>query len=146
KLEMQPDWAPETVRNFLKLTSTGWYNGTAFHRVAKGFVIQGGMPDTRSTGPYHGADHWIRPLNGEFRTDVKHTRGIVSMAHGDDPNSATTSFFIVLGPAPNLDGQYAAFARVTEGMETLSAFEKEDVDGETPKHRLELIEATVGPQ
>ncbi len=65
------------------------------------------------------------------------------MAHGDDPNSATTSFFIVLGPATNLDGQYSAFGRVTEGLEVLAAFEKEEVNGETPQRRLEIIEATV---
>ena len=73
-------------------------------------------------------------------------RGIVSMARTDDPDSATTSFFLVLGPAPHLDGQYSAFGRVVEGMEVLDAFEKEEVDGETPKRRLELIEATIDPQ
>ena len=74
---------------------------------------------------------------------VKHVRGIVSMAHGDDPDSATTSFFIVLGPSPHLDGTYAAFGEVVEGIEVLDAFEKEEVDGETPKRRLEIIEATI---
>ena len=88
---------------------------------------------------------WIHLLNGEFRTDVKHVRGIVSMAHGDDPNSATTSFFIVLGPAPHLDGNFAAFGKVVEGMDVLAAFEKEDVDGETPKRRLEILSAVIEP-
>src|SRR5262249_2462954 len=92
KIKLEPDWAPENVRNFLKLVQSGWYNGTAFHRLAKGFVLQGGMGDARSSGPAHPADRWVRPLKGEFRSDVKHVRGIVSMAHGDDPNSATTSF------------------------------------------------------
>lgn len=146
KIQMEPDWAPENVRNFLKLTATGWYNGTAFHRIVKGFVAQGGTGDTRASGPSHPADRWVRPVKGEFRPDVKHTRGVVSMARGDDPNSATTSFFLLLDAAPHLDGQYSAFGRVVEGMEVLDAFDKEEVDGETPKRRIELIEASVDPQ
>ena len=139
RIRMQPDWAPENVRNFLMLVSTGWYNGTPFHRIVKGFVVQGGTAGTRT----HPADRWIRPVKGEFRADVKHVRGIVSMAHGDDPNSATTSFFLMLGPAENLDGQFSAFGRIIDGMDILDAFEKEEVDGETPKRGLEIIEATV---
>jgi cyclophilin family peptidyl-prolyl cis-trans isomerase len=143
KIEMQPDWAPNHVRSFLRLVSTGWYNHTAFHRLDKGFVLQGGIGDTRAGSPAHPADRWVRPLKAEFRDDIKHDRGIVSMAHGDDPDSATTSFFLVLGAAPHLDGKYTAFARVAAGMEVLDAFEKEEVDGETPQRRLELIEATI---
>ena len=143
KIKMEPDWAPNHVRNFLKLVSTGWYNGTAFHRLIKGFMVQGGMPDTRASGPTHPADRWVRPLKGEFRDDVKHDRGIVSMARTDDPNSATTSFFLMLGPAPHLDGKYSAFGRVVSGMEVLDAFEKEEVEGEKPVRRLEIIEATI---
>jgi cyclophilin family peptidyl-prolyl cis-trans isomerase len=143
KIKMEPDWAPETVRNFLMLTDTGWYNGTIFHRIVKDFVVQGGMADKRASGPAHPADRWVHPIKGEFRTDVKHVRGIVSMARADDPNSATTSFFLMLGPAPHLDGQYAAFGRIIEGIEILDAFEKEELDGETPKRRLEIVEATI---
>jgi cyclophilin family peptidyl-prolyl cis-trans isomerase len=143
KIQMQPEWAPEHVRNFLKLTETGWFDHTAFHRIVKGFVVQGGMPNTRPDGAPHPADRWVRPLKGEFRDDVKHTRGVVSMARNDDPNSATTSFFLMLGDAPHLDGKYSAFGRIVEGMEVLEAFEKEEADGETPKRRLELIEATI---
>jgi cyclophilin family peptidyl-prolyl cis-trans isomerase len=146
QIRMEPDWAPETVRNFLKLTVSGWYDGTVFHRLVKGFVVQGGMPAGRSSGPSHSADRWVRPLKGEFRLDVKHTRGIVSMARGDDPNSAETSFFLMLGDAPHLDGQYAAFGRIVAGMDVLDAFEKEDAAGETPRRRLELIRATVNPE
>lgn len=138
EITLEPGWAPNHVRNFLKLLETGWYEGTAFHRVAKGFVIQGGMGHTRPEGATHAADRWVRPLAGEFRDDVKHERGIVSMARGDDPNSADTSFFLVLGPSPHLDGKYTAFGRVTGGLEVLEAFEKEEVDGETPKRRLEI--------
>jgi cyclophilin family peptidyl-prolyl cis-trans isomerase len=143
KIQMQPDWAPEHVRNFLKLTATGWFDHTAFHRVVKGFVVQGGMPNTRPNGAAHPADRWVRELKGEFRDDVKHTRGVVSMARSDDPNSATTSFFLMLGDAPHLDAKYSAFGRIVEGIEILEAFEKEEVEGETPKRRLELIEATI---
>jgi cyclophilin family peptidyl-prolyl cis-trans isomerase len=145
KIQMQPDWAPNHVRRFLMLTETGWYNGIAFHRIMKGFVVQGGMSDKRASGPTHPADRWVHPLKGEFRNDVKHARGIVSMARTDDPDSATTSFFLVLGDAPHLDGQYTAFGRIVEGMEVLDAFEKEEVDGETPKRHLEILEATIDP-
>jgi cyclophilin family peptidyl-prolyl cis-trans isomerase len=143
KIKMEPDWAPNHVRNFLKLVATGWYNGTAFHRLVPGFVVQGGMGDTRIDNATHPPDRWVRPLKGEFRDDVKHERGIVSMARNDDPDSATTSFFLMLGAAPHLDGKYTAFGRVVSGLEVLDAFEKEPVDGETPKRRLELIEATI---
>ena len=143
QIKMEPDWAPGHVRNFLKLVSLGWYNGTAFHRLVKGFVAQGGMGHTRAGNAAHPGDRWVHNLKGEFRNDVKHDRGIVSMARVEDPDSANTSFFLMLGPAPHLDGQYTAFARVVAGLEVLDAFEKEDVDGETPKRRLELIEATI---
>jgi cyclophilin family peptidyl-prolyl cis-trans isomerase len=146
KLQMQPDWAPEAVRNFLKLVSTGWYNGVGFHRISKGFVVQGGIGYNRASGPTHYADRWVRPIKAEFRDDVKHVRGVVSMAHFADPDSATTSFFLVLAPSENLDGKYAAFARVVEGLEVLDAFEKEEVDGENPKRRLEIIEASIDPK
>ena len=143
KIKMEPDWAPENVRNFLKLTQSGWYNGTVFHRISKDFVVQGGAPAGRASGPNHYADRWVRPVKGEFRADVKHVRGIISMAHGDNPNSATTSFFLMLGPATSLDGQFSAFGRIVEGLDVLDAFGKEEVDGETPKRRLELIDASI---
>ena len=142
KIALEPTWAPEHVRNFLKLTATGWYNATPFHRIAPGFVVQGGIP---APGRAHNADRWVRNLKGEFNADRKHVRGIVSMARGDDPNSAATSFFLMLGDAPHLDGQYSVFGRIVEGLEILEAFEKEPVDGETPKRPLEVIEATILP-
>jgi peptidyl-prolyl cis-trans isomerase B (cyclophilin B) len=143
KIKMEPDWAPNHVRAFLKLTQTGWYNGTVFNRIAKDFVVQGGMAAGRSSGPNHYADRFVRPIKAEFRGDIKHMRGIVSMAHGDDPDSATTSFFLMLNAAPSLDGQFSAFGRIVDGLEVLDAFGKEEVDGETPKRRLEIIEATI---
>ena len=143
KVAMRPDWAPENVRNFLKLVQSGWYTGTSFHRISKGFVAQGGMPQSRAGAPTHAADRWVRPVKAEFGSGVKHTRGVLSMAHGDDINSATTSFFLMLGAAEHLDGQYSAFAEVIEGKEVLDALEKEEVDGETPKRRVEILSATI---
>ena len=143
KIKMEPDWAPNHVRAFLTLSQTGWYNGTVFHRIAKDFVVQGGTAAGRTSGLTHYADRFIHPLQAEFRKDVKHEKGVVSMAHGEDPNSATTSFFLMLAPSPALDGQFSAFGRVVEGLDVLDAFAKEEVDGETPKRRLEIIEATV---
>lgn len=142
-LQMEPDWAPNHVRNFLMLVTTGWYNGTSFDRISKDFVVQGGMQNSRKDGTGHLADRWVHPLKGEFRKDVQHVRGIVSMARTDDPNSATTSFFLMLGAAPHLDGQYSAFGRIVEGLDVLAAFEKEDADGETPKRRLEIVDAKI---
>ena len=147
QIKMEPDWAPETVRAFLGLVASGWYDGTAFHRLAKGFVLQGGMPQTRASGPEHYADRWVHPLKAEFRSDVKHVRGVVSMARFDnDPNSGTTSFSIVLADAPHLDGKYTAFGRMVSGNDVLTALENEPVTGEAPIRRLELIKATVDPQ
>jgi cyclophilin family peptidyl-prolyl cis-trans isomerase len=143
KIQMEPDWAPNHVRNFLMLVQTGWYNGTAFHRVIADFMAQGGMPDTRAGGTSHPADRWVHPLKGEFRDDVKHVRGIVSMARTDDPDSATTSFFLMLGRAPHLDGKYTAFGRVVDGLDVLDAFQKEEVNGEAPKRRIEIIDAKI---
>jgi cyclophilin family peptidyl-prolyl cis-trans isomerase len=145
KLETRPDWAPETVRNFLKLVATGWYDRTGFHRLAKDFVLQGGMPNWRATGTLHRADRWVRSIPDEFRPDVLHEPGILSMAHGDEPNSAETSFFIMLGPAPHLDGKFAAFARITEGLDLLPKINALPVNGEQPIDRLELIEARILP-
>jgi cyclophilin family peptidyl-prolyl cis-trans isomerase len=143
RIAMEPGWAPNHVRAFLKLVETGWYSGTAFHRIVKGFVAQGGMADTRQPSKGHPGDRWVRPLPPEFRDDVKHTRGVVSMARGDEPDSATTSFFLMLGTAPHLDGKYSAFGRVIDGAEVLDAFEKEELDGETPRRRIEILAAEI---
>ena len=143
RVALEPEWAPETVRNFLKLAATGWYEGTQFHRIVKGFVVQGGSEGMRLGSQEHAADRWVRPVKGEFSAPVKHDRGILSMARADDPNSATTSFFVVLAPSPHLDKNYAAFGRVIEGMETIEAFEKEALEGETPTRRLEILKVTI---
>lgn len=147
RIEMEPDWAPNTVRNFLALTETGWYNGTLFFRVVKGFVAQGGM-DNQRTNPdaEQPGERWVRTIKGEFRNDVKHERGIISMARGDDPDSASTSFFLMLGAAPHLDGKYAAFGKIIDGMDVLDAFDKLEVNGETPVQKIEITSATVDPR
>ena len=143
-LEMEPDLAPEHVRNFLKLVESGWYDHTAFHRVIPGFVIQGGLGSTRQGGLHHPADRWVRPLKGEF-SRANHVRGTVSMARTDDPNSATTSFFLVVGNAPHLDGKYTIFGKVIEGFEVLDNIQRAPRNGETPRERIEIIEAAIKP-
>jgi peptidyl-prolyl cis-trans isomerase B (cyclophilin B) len=139
---MEPDLAPETVRNFLMLVKTGWYDHTAFHRVIAGFVIQGGLGSTRAGGAPHPADRWVHNLKPEF-SGRQHVRGTLSMARGAAPDSATTSFFIVLGPAPHLDGKYAIFGKVVDGIEVLARFEGVSLQGEEPLERIELIQASI---
>jgi peptidyl-prolyl cis-trans isomerase B (cyclophilin B) len=135
-IQFLPDKAPEHVRNFLRLASAGVFDGTAFHRVVRGFVIQGGSLNTR--GPLSDKQQkLVRALQPEFN-DTRHVKGIVSMARGDDPGSATTSFFIVTGDAPSLDGKYTVFGRVVDGMTAVDALDQSAVNGETPVARLEL--------
>ena len=143
-IEMRPDLAPEHVRNFLKLVQSGWYDHTAFHRLAPGFVIQGGVGQTRAGGAGHYADKWVHTLKPEFSA-VKHIRGTLSMARGEDPNSASTSFFIVLGPAAHLDNKYTVFGKVVDGFDTLERIEAAPRQGESPTTRIELIEASIKP-
>ena len=135
-IEFFPDKAPEHVRNFLRLSSSSVLDGTSFHRVVRGFVIQGGYLTTR--GPLtEKQQKLVRPQQPEFN-DIKHVKGIVSMAHGDDPASATTSFFIVTGDAPSLDNKYTVFGRVVDGMDVVDAIEQAAVNGETPVSRVDL--------
>ena len=143
-VEMEPDLAPEHVRNFLNLVASGWYDHTAFHRLVAGFVVQGGVGQTRAGGAGHYADKWVHSLKAEFSA-VKHIRGTLSMARTEDPNSATTSFFIVLGPAPHLDNKYSVFGKVVDGFDTLSLIEAVPRRGEMPTQRIELIEASIKP-
>lgn len=135
-VEFLADKAPEHVRNFLRLSSAGVYDGTSFHRVVKGFVVQTGSLHTRGQ-LNEKQQKLVRTLAPEFN-DTKHTRGIVSMAHGDDPASASTSFFIVTADAPSLDNKYTVFGRVVEGMEVLAAIEGAQVNGEEPVNKIEL--------
>ncbi len=140
-VEFFPDKAPNHVRNFLRLASAGVYDGTGFHRVVRGFVIQGGMLTTR--GPLtEKQQKLVGTLAPEFN-DVKHVKGILSMARGDDPASASTSFFIVTAETPSLDGKYTAFGRVVDGMAAVDAIEQTAVTGETPVNKVELSTVRV---
>ncbi len=120
-IELCPEQAPLTVENFLSLVRTGFYDGLTFHRVIDGFMAQGGDPDGTGMG---GSKTNIK---GEFigngvQNTLSHTRGVISMARSQNPNSASSQFFICYGDCSFLDGQYAAFGKVTEGMETVDAF------------------------
>ncbi|MCI8630754.1 MAG: peptidylprolyl isomerase [Firmicutes bacterium] len=117
KGELYPDIAPKTVANFRELADKGFYDGLIFHRVIPGFMIQGGCPQGTGTG---GPGHNIPGefLANGFKNDLKHERGVLSMARAMHPDSAGSQFFIMVEDAPHLDGQYAAFGKITEGMET----------------------------
>ena len=123
KAELYPEIAPNTVNNFLSLINKGFYNGVIFHRVIKGFMLQGGDPKGNGTG---GPGYSIR---GEFAANgvdnpIKHTYGVLSMARSMMPDSAGSQFFIMTSDSPHLDGQYAAFGKVLEGMETAEEIAK----------------------
>ncbi len=118
EIELMPEFAPKTCENFEKLVKEGFYDGLIFHRVIPGFMIQGGCPQGNGMG---GAKENIV---GEFRAngfknDLKHTRGVISMARAFAPNSASSQFFIMHADAPHLDGQYAAFGKVISGMDAV---------------------------
>ena len=118
ELELYPDLAPITVNNFVKLVNKGFYNGLTFHRIIKGFMIQGGCPKGNGTG---GPGYQIK---GEFSANgvnnpIKHERGVISMARAMNPDSAGSQFFIMHKDAPHLDGQYAAFGKVIRGIEVV---------------------------
>lgn len=122
KLELYPDKAPITVENFLKLVKEGFYDGLIFHRVIKDFMIQGGDP--QGTGMGTGMGGAKDKIKGEFLmngvpNDIRHERGVISMARAQNPNSASSQFFIVHKDSFYLDGQYAAFGRVVEGMDVV---------------------------
>lgn len=145
ELELYPEIAPETVANFKSLVEEGFYNGLTFHRIIKGFMIQGGDPLGNGMG---GSDKTIK---GEFRANgfdnpLKHTRGVISMARSAMPNSASSQFFIMHEDAPHLDGSYAAFGKVTKGIEIVDEIADTPVgwDGQSPKvtpviEKMELI-------
>ncbi len=126
-VELDSTAAPITVENFVKLAKEGFYDGLIFHRVIEGFMIQGGDPTGTGMG---GPGHTIK---GEFaangvKNPLKHTRGVISMARSSSPNSAGSQFFIMHADAPHLDGQYAAFGKMTDGFEVLDAIATSDTD------------------
>lgn len=127
RAELYPDTAPNTVRNFLSLVQKGFYNGLIFHRVIEDFMIQGGCPEGSGMG---GPGYSIKgefKQNG-FENDLKHTEGVLSMARSMQPDSAGSQFFIMHKAAPHLDGAYAAFGKVTEGMDIVNKIADTDTD------------------
>ena len=143
KIELYPDVAPITVANFEKLVKEGFYDGLIFHRVISGFMIQGGDPMGTGMG---GAKEKIK---GEFlangvRNNLKHTRGVISMARSAMPNSASSQFFIMHKAAPHLDGAYAAFGKIIEGMDIVNKIAETDTDySDRPLDEQKMKKVTV---
>ena len=141
--ELYPDIAPQSVRNFISLANSGFYNGLIFHRCIYGFMIQGGCPDGTGMG---GPGYCIK---GEFffngvKNDLKHKRGVLSMARSSSPNSAGSQFFIMHQDAKHLDGQYAAFGKVTSGMEVVDAIAAVKTDrNDRPQEEQKIASITV---
>lgn len=142
KAELYPEIAPNTVNNFISLIKKGFYNGLIFHRVIAGFMIQGGDPDgTGMGGPGYSIPGEFSQ-NG-FTNDLKHGIGTLSMARAQHPDSAGSQFFIMHAPSPHLDGSYAAFGKLTEGVETLNTIAAVSVDwNDRPKadQKLKTVE------
>ncbi|MCR4927050.1 MAG: peptidylprolyl isomerase [Lachnospiraceae bacterium] len=139
KAELYPEIAPNTVNNFISLVKKGFYNGLIFHRVIKGFMIQGGDPEGIGIG---GPGYSIKGEfndNG-FRNDLKHTAGVLSMARAMDPNSAGSQFFIMHVDYPYLDGQYAAFGKVTEGMDVVDRIANTRTDRDDRPYEDQVME------
>ncbi len=143
KVELLPEHAPNTVANFKSLAAKGFYDGLIFHRVISGFMIQGGCPSGSGTGgPGYG-------IKGEFKANgvnntLQHKRGVLSMARSAQHNSAGSQFFIMHADAPYLDGQYAAFGRVVEGMDVVDAIASQDTDhSDRPKTPQVIKKMTV---
>ena len=143
KAELYPDTAPNTVNNFISLIQKGFYDGLTFHRVIPGFMIQGGDPDGIGSG---GPGYCIKgefDQNG-FENNLLHTKGVLSMARTMDPDSAGSQFFIMVDDAPHLDGAYAAFGKVIEGMETADAIVDVERDwNDKPKRVQKMKKVTV---
>ena len=141
-IEVLPESAPETVRSFLNLSASGMLDTTIFSRVVKGFVIQGGDLSTSEHFREELAARMSRKLPDE-PSGIKHVRGIVSMARPDEPNSATTHFFILVGDGPHLDGKFTAFGRVVSGLEVADAINRAPVENEKPVSPVRIKHATV---
>jgi peptidylprolyl isomerase len=143
-IQLYPDKAPEHVKRITELTNEGFYNGLKFHRVIAGFMVQTGDPKGDGTGGSNKSN-----LRAEFN-DIKHTKGVLSMARSADPNSANSQFFIMLGDSPHLDGQYTAFGRVISGMEFVDKIKKGDPNRngsvENPDTILEMTAVPAAAQ
>ena len=145
EIELFPESAPESVRNFLNLTATGALDTTTFSRVVPNFVIQGGDLYTREGKMTAGLGNRARKTVPDEPNKILHERGIVSMARGDEANTATTNFFILLSSAPYLDGKFAAFGRVTKGLEVVETINKMPVIDEKPEKPTRIKKATTSP-
>ena len=141
-IELFPDKAPNHVRHFLRLASLGAYDKTAFHRIAPGFVIQAGDLNTRSEPIPQAAQKYVVKIRAELN-DIKHKAGIISMARGDEIDSALTSFFIVLGDQPALDGTYTVFGHVVSGMDVVEKIAAVPTENERPKERVDIYSMKV---
>lgn len=143
KAELYPEIAPNTVNNFISLVSKGYYDGLIFHRVISGFMIQGGCPQGTGMG---GPGYCIKgefSQNG-FKNDLKHTEGVLSMARAMHPDSAGSQFFIMHKTSPHLDGAYAAFGKITEGMEVVNQIADERTDySDRPLNEQKIKSMTV---
>ncbi|MEG0013383.1 MAG: peptidylprolyl isomerase [Cellulosilyticaceae bacterium] len=143
KVELYPEIAPITVENFVKLVNDGFYNGLTFHRIIRGFMIQGGCPEGTGTG---GPGHQIK---GEFSgngvaNNLKHTKGVISMARSQSPDSAGSQFFIMHQDSPHLDGQYAGFGKVIEGLDVVDYIANTSVNYmDQPKTPVKMKSVTV---
>ncbi|MBR6558323.1 MAG: peptidylprolyl isomerase [Clostridia bacterium] len=141
-IELYPDIAPITVANFVSLVSEGYYDGNNFHRLVKGFMLQGGDPTATGMG---GSSKTIK---GEFasngvKNDLKHEAGVISMARSSNPNSASSQFFIMFEAAPHLDGDYAAFGKVIEGFENIKKIEANEPQSDRLANPIKIVKATV---
>lgn len=145
EMEMYPESAPETVRSFLNLTATGAFDTTAFTRVVPGFVIQGGNLYSREGKITYPLGMRARKTIPDEPNKILHERGVVSMARTDEPNTTTTNFFILVGTASYLDGKFAAFGRVTKGMEVVDAINKAPVTDEKPDKPVRIKKASITP-
>lgn len=143
KAELYPEIAPNTVNNFIDLVSKGFYDGLIFHRIIAGFMIQGGDPEGSGMG---GPGYSIKgefKING-FNNDLKHTKGVLSMARSQHPDSAGSQFFIMHENAPHLDGQYAAFGKVIEGLDIIDKIASVDTDwSDRPRNPQVMKSVTV---
>ena len=142
KVELYPAIAPNTVNNFISLANSGFYNGLTFHRVVPDFMIQGGDPNGDGTG---GPDYQIKgefSSNG-FENNLKHERGVISMARSEAPDSAGSQFFIMVADVPHLDGEYAGFGKVIEGMDVVDEIVSVERDGEKPLKEQKIKDIIV---
>ena len=143
KAELYPETAPNTVKNFISLINNNYYDDKIFHRVIKGFMIQGGCPNGNGMG---GPGYSIKgEFNGNgFKNELKHDEGVLSMARSSHPDSAGSQFFIMHKKAPHLDGQYAAFGKVIEGLDVVNKIAETETDySDRPKKEVRLKKVTV---